>query len=116
MVDQYTGSYLAYRQTETNYFETVSILRLTHAAECLQSKYSCNSRGNSKVFQSHFRLSVIILIVQGHFPPFELAMVENLRFAVGILTISVILSEICFPVWADILLFPVVRRLRNYCL
>jgi len=44
-------------------------------------------------------------------------MVENREFAVGISTLSVIVSEIqLFPVMAAILLFPVVDRILNYSL
>jgi len=50
-------------------------------------------------FDSHFRLLVIIGI----------AVVENFRFEVGILMISVILSEMyVLPVWVVMLLFPVI--------
>jgi len=45
---------------------------------------------------------------------FQLDIVENLRIAVGISTLSVIVPEIIvFPVWAAVLLFPVVGRCRN---
>jgi len=41
-------------------------------------------------FGDHFRLSVVIEIVLGHY---ELVVVENRRLVVGILMISVVLSE-----------------------
>jgi len=47
----------------------------------------------------------------------EFFVFENVGFAVGILMISVILSDIyVLPVWTAILLFLVVRCLRNYSL
>jgi len=45
-------------------------------------------------------------------------MVENPEFALGISTLSVVAPEILeveLPVWAAILLFPVVSRLRFSC-
>jgi len=46
---------------------------------------------------------------------FELVMVEYPRIAVGISTLSIIVPEkYILPVWAAILLFPVVGRSRNH--
>jgi len=44
-------------------------------------------------------------------------MVESVGFVVGISMTCIVLSEIqVLPVWAAMLLFPVVDRLRNHCL
>jgi len=57
-------------------------------------------------FGSHFWLSIIIANLESPQHTFyELAIVKYLRFAVGILVLSVIPI---LPVWIAILLFPVV--------
>jgi len=67
-------------------------------------------------FGGHFRLSIIRVLESTRDTLFELAVVENLRFAVGTWMTSFILSKIqILPFWGTILLFPVGGRLRNYC-
>jgi len=57
----------------------------------------------------YFRFSVPDAITRGTF--FELAIVENSRIVFGILSLSIVVPDIkVFPVWATILLFPVVGR------
>jgi len=59
----------------------------------------------------YFRLLVVVRIIWGTF--FELATVENPRFAVWISTLSIIVPEIwVLPVWTAMFLLPVVGRRR----